>query len=397
MVSVKFIDGKGNLFGKVNLIDLVIVIFLALFLYKLVYYFIIPPSTEWVRVEASVCNIGMGGDCIYNFPDWLYENIVVGDVMVDDENNSVAEITDVKLIPYGVNRTVILTLNMKVTSNEKGELFFVEQKSLASQQSLKPNTRLLFESQRIRMLLEVREIEKFTPEFIMESRENLTLKADVCSIGNSGSCESGFPEWLYRNIIVGDYMVDERNVTVANITSIELIPQGEDRRIILTLDTNLIVNDRGDYLFVGRPLKINSQFPFTSKNVNLGLRVLEIEEFETLERETRKVVLLLEDVSPEIALQIKPGLAESDAQGDVIAEVLKKTEQPSRMMVITETGDVFERKHPYNLDLTVTATLKAERIHDDLFYKQNQRVKIGNNIAIVTDRINFQGKIIDIV
>lgn len=394
---MKFIDGKGNLFGKVNLIDFVIVVFLALFILKILYPLIVPPPVEWVRVEASVCKFGGEGNCVYNFPDWLYENIVVGDVMVDDENNSVAEITDVKLIPYGVNRTVILTLNMKVTSNEKGEMFLVEQKSLSKEESLKPSSRILFESPRIQMILTVREVEPFTPEFIMESRENLTLKADVCSIGNSGSCGSGFPEWLYRNIIVGDYMVDERNVTVANITSVELIPQGEDRRIILTLDTNLIVNDRGEYLFNGRPLKINSQFPFTSRNVLLGLRLLEIGEFQTLDRETRTLILLLEKVSPEIARQIKPGLTESDAYEKVIAEVINKTDQPSRMMVITETGDVFERKHPYNLDLTVTVTLKSERIHDDLFYKQNQRVKIGNTLWIVTDRINFQGTIINIL
>lgn len=229
------------------------------------------------------------------------------------------------------------------------------------------------------------------------------VRGRVCDIGlpdekyRPAECVWFFPQSLYNHIRAGEVMVDKKGVVVASIKSVELIPAGEKMRVMASIALKTQVDDNGELLFNKQPLKINEMMLFDSKTLAFTYIVSEVDGYMPPSRKVKTLVLSMKDVEPERADKIRAGVSEVGPDGSRIAEVVSRKEAPARMVVITDDGEVLERQHPINRDLNLTVRLAADEVFGKLYYKQSTPIKVGQDIEIITETINFRGTIIEIV
>ena len=99
----------------------------------------------------------------------------------------------------------------------------------------------------------------------------------------------------------------------------------------------------------------------------------------------------------EIAENIKIGLNESNSNGELLAHIINKKTEASRMVVVTETGEVLEKYDPILKDITLKLNIKTESIAGEDYYLYFNLIKVGKIIRISTPQIDLSGEIIEIL
>ena len=95
------IDEKGKLFGKINIIDLVIVLVVVAAVAILGYKFLAPKANE------SSASVAVAKYYIEEVTDFVVENVKIGDKCMDESKNvSLGTVTDIEIgdaVSYGTN------------------------------------------------------------------------------------------------------------------------------------------------------------------------------------------------------------------------------------------------------------------------------------------------------
>jgi hypothetical protein len=91
---MKLIDNKGKLFGKINIIDLVVLISIL----GILAFGIKAMMKDYVSYYIIYDVCGTDDRCDFNAPGYLTENIKKGDILVNDEDKAVGIVEDVMLI-----------------------------------------------------------------------------------------------------------------------------------------------------------------------------------------------------------------------------------------------------------------------------------------------------------
>ena len=127
--------------GKINLLDLLIVIFIILVLIVGIKFFFFQKE-KWVNVNVQVCDINRFGDLINcgNTPKYLYDEIVKINE-IKDNDKIIGKIEKINL-PTGIKTNILLKMQLLVDVNRKGQFKF-------EGKSLKVNSQIRFITDKI--------------------------------------------------------------------------------------------------------------------------------------------------------------------------------------------------------------------------------------------------------
>jgi len=118
---------RGKVFGKINWIDLLIVLFvIIIIIFSLKFFFF--KNEKNIVLELQVCqDIDSWNnlkDCS-NHPVWFLHSFSEGDEIKDSKGNIVGEIIDVKSFPSAQKKTVGEIIDVKSFSFEEGYDLFL--------------------------------------------------------------------------------------------------------------------------------------------------------------------------------------------------------------------------------------------------------------------------------
>ncbi|OGH11901.1 MAG: hypothetical protein A2857_02250 [Candidatus Levybacteria bacterium RIFCSPHIGHO2_01_FULL_36_15] len=121
----------------------------------------------------------------------------------------------------------------------------------------------------------------------------------------------------------------------------------------------------------------------------------------------KKVLLQIEDnyyerkdtvgVRPWIADAINVGDQIKGFNGETIAKVLDKKVEPAIRITTDNAGNAHSVRDPYLQDLYITLDLVATVDHGNYYYRNTDKIKVGNQIFLFTPRLDTKATIIDIL
>lgn len=109
---------------------------------------------------------------------------------------------------------------------------------------------------------------------------------------------------------------------------------------------------------------------------------------------TATAVVELEDVSPAVADAVTVGATER-ADGRVRARVLDKSVEPATVVVTGDDGQVYSRDHPERKDVTLTVELSVRRTERGTYF-HGRPLHRSDTVSMELDGIRVEGTVIEL-
>ena len=380
---MQIIDEEGDLFGRVNVIDalvLVLVLSVAVAGVALVTGTSnapeagsdggesVPNETGESAVRYATVDFGAQSTAVAS-------RISEGDrALLDGDAN--ATVTDVYVGPGtdgGAAVTARVRLDGEVVENERGDRVFGYRGSrLRAGDGLRLPTADYDVNGTVTALEESGES--------LETVETGAVLSFVVSSAMAGAIEEGDE---YR--LAGE--------TVGTVESVELYPteNADQRRAVIGVTLATMTDDErtrfGDRsLALGDGLEIPlGDYAVTGSIRHLGNATL------PGERTTTTAVVELEGVSPTVADATSVGLTESGRDG-VRARVVERDVEPASVVLTSDDGDVYRRDHPSKKDVTLTVEL-ATRSTETGTYFHGRELQAGRTIRLDFETVTVEGTV----
>ena len=181
--------------------------------------------------------------------------------------------------------------------------------------------------------------------------------------------------------------------TVGTVESVDLYPTGDadQRRAVIgvtletmTADERTRFGDRTLALGDGVELPLGD-YAVTGTIRHLGNATL------PGERTTTTAVVELEGVSPAVADAATAGLTESGSDG-VRARIVDRSVEPASVVLTSDDGEVHSREHPSKKDVTLTVEL-ATRSTDAGTYFHGRELQTGRTVRIDFETVTVEGTV----
>jgi len=129
------------------------------------------------------------------------------------------------------------------------------------------------------------------------------------------------------------------------------------------------------------PLREGSTLPFRTLAYEFTGDIVRLDGFQQPgQQTTRTVTLEMANVSPERADSVTAGLTETNA-GQTFARVTNVNVTPAVITLTSESGDIFEREHPVNKDVTLTVELSVRESETGVRFK-GRTIQEGNQVTL---------------
>ena len=199
---------------------------------------------------------------------------------------------------------------------------------------------------------------------------------------------------LADEIAVGDeYRL--ANSTVATVRSIDAYPAGnqERTRVVLGLELATVGVD-GDQFFGDTRVQLGSTIPLETDAYRLSGTVTNRGSLAPPgETTTKTVVVEVSDVAPEFADGIAVGMTEG---GDATtARIVDKRVEPATVILTSESGEIFQREHPRNVDVYLTVEVQVRDTRTGLRF-HSRSLQEGTTITLDFRTISVRGTVIEI-
>lgn len=192
--------------------------------------------------------------------------------------------------------------------------------------------------------------------------------------------------------------IEDRTMQNPN-QDVEVLDLKYDNELGLLLYLKIKTVKKGKFnVYEGDELTIGNTITFETKNINIKATILNIgnNAGEVMEKYSeKKLTIVLNNNNDWMAESISIGDAELDNNNRVVAKILSKDVEPSKIIVTTDTGDVLVKDHPIDIDIYLDISVLVQDKGDMSFYNDKE-IKIGNSIEISTKNSRFIGKIIGI-
>lgn len=404
---MKLIDEQGRLFGKINVIDFLAILFL--FLMVPMFYFgyrvftkkspremtstytpiEIELSCDLVKINPQILSLIKAGDKEIDIKGktkgeilWLGEAKPYQYIFfLDDREKITMEDTVLKEIPAKIR------LNAEIADDQlyykrqpirlSSPIYFKTSKYAVT---VIPTIDLMDRKERVFLYVIFKGLGADTFRLISvgdkELSSNWEIIAEVLSIGNI--------ENETRNINLGDgnFVLGEA-------------PEG--KQVVIKMQISGVRGDNDTLYFKGRQILHNSSIEFKTDKYTLKGRVAKSfsEKAPTLEEKLLKIQVKVSGLIPEVAKIINEGDVEKDPSGKTVM-VLKKivVNRPSDILTLRE--DKFSiLAHPFLKDMVLLMDVVTIDKEGVLCFK-NYPVKIGNNITFTTELYSVTGVITSI-
>jgi hypothetical protein len=130
-----------------------------------------------------------------------------------------------------------------------------------------------------------------------------------------------------------------------------------------------------------RPLREGVTLPFRTLSYEFSGEIVRLGTLAGLGEVTERTVRMkLENVPPERAESVEEGLTETNA-GQTVARVTAVEVEPAVITLTSESGDIFEREHPVNKDVTLTVELRVRELDSGVRFK-GRTLQEGNEVVL---------------
>lgn len=414
---IKIIDDKGRLFGKINVIDFLVILFLFCFIPTFYFGYKVfskkgPVLTEKPKVLAD---IEMNCKFIKLEPGVL-ELIAVADKEIDKNGKVIGEITRVGdnalyqkkfnigsdiLLPESNPMLKELYARLKLTVEVRGNSIYYKDIQITADSPIEFKTNKYTVS-----AIPVKEIPSEIPPEIIPPKAVKTDRIDLYVVFK------GLTENTLKMIAVGDKMFNQEGKVIAEILEIGKIDNdaydinlgggnfvlGEDiskKQINVKIRLLSEITDDNKLYFNGKQVLHNSLIEFKTDKYTLLGKISKIYEvpIASFKEVWVHTEVKFSGVIPEVAKAIAERNIEKDPTGRTVA-ILKKIlfNKPSELLTLKE-NKFISVNHPFFRDLVINLDfLCIEK--DGVLYFKNYPVKMGNNITFTTDLYSLTGTII---
>ncbi len=382
------IDNKGRLFGKVNVIDIILVALVILGVIvgvKFISDQLEPPEYEATYLILEVERVS----------SYILETVKEGDVGYY-RGIPVLKIINFTAIPKSKeegNYEVYLTFKV-LSTNNGGDLKFADGQEIragAPIELITENSRFLGKIQKVSQ--DVGDLHlpdyKIVKKVIGVEVSNLVSDEIIRSI-----VKGGVNEYAGMNITnIVDYSAFP-SVTREGYSQLYLIVEvlaiSKDGRLI-SIENDNPSND----IKIGNYVNIHTDDGYFRGVIELvGDNTSEFRE--AYDKRVMGVSVISRGVYPEQGVNfVNVGDVELDASGEVIVKVVNREEISSSLVSVSDSGKVFVVKDPVRKDITLDADITVLKKGDDYFFK-DELVKIGGKITFLPRNNLVEGVVIDI-
>jgi len=141
--------------------------------------------------------------------------------------------------------------------------------------------------------------------------------------------------------------------------------------------------------FAERPLREGETLPFRTLAYEFDGEIVRLDTLQPPgDATTRTVTLEMENVAPERANSVSTGLTETNA-GQTVARVTNVNVTSAVITLTSESGDIFEREHPVNKDVTLTTQLSVRESETGVRFKgrtiqEDNRITLDLGVTTIT-------------
>ena len=366
------IDDEGRLFGVVNVIDALVVLLILAVLIAGVALLNPFASTETPEQDAPLetteryATIDFGEQ-----RPFVAEQLSTGDVM----NSTDVTVTDVHVGPAsGTNVTVIARVRINDSLSADGESFRYRGDG-------------------------VRQGSEFTLEtaaytangtIIRLDTEGAVLGTDTTAVALGTTVSNT----VANAIEIGDTF-EIAGQSVATVQTANVYPTDDEstRRVLLGLDLQTVARGSGVY-FGNDRVALGETVPFEAGAYSLSGTVLARGSYAPGNTSTETISVTVENVDPDFAGGIEAGMVEQ-SMGRTTAEIVDKRVEPATVILTSEDGQIYERTHPRNEDVSLTVDVTVRETADGYQF-HGRSLKEGDQITLDFRTITVQGTVTDI-
>jgi hypothetical protein len=364
------LDDQGNLFGVVNVIDLLAVLFALSVVVAGVALVFSGGSSEPPETDTRYVTLELG-----NQPTYVTDRISAGDLSDVEDAPDNLTITDVYVTPSS-GGSASVTVRARVTGQlqENGETFtFAGNPLLLGRQ-------LTVETDEYRVSGTVTAVQRDGDSLPISTTDVLlttTLPADIA-----------------ETISVGDrYRANGQTLATVESTTVYPAEDSSTRRIHLGLSLRTITR-HGEARFGGQPVGVGQSLSVRLGQYDVNGQVTQVGRTSLPGDVTSTTVVMeLSDVPPERAANVRAGLTET--VGDTqYAEVTDVQSEPSEVVLTSEDGNISLREHPRNVDVSVTVDLRTRETDTGLTF-HGQPLRLNDQITLEFRFVTLRGTVIE--
>ncbi|WP_224333826.1 DUF4330 family protein [Haloprofundus halobius] len=366
------IDDDGSLFGLVNVVDALV----ALFVVALVIggsAFVLAddsepvPTTDEPETETRYATLDLGDQ-----PKYVAELLSEGDATVSESGN--LTVTDVYAVPTQTSdRRVFVRVELTGEPSDETIQYDGDIPRVGRQ--------LTIETDDYRTDGTITTVDE-TDSNLPTENESMLLRATV-------------PTETAEAIEPGDeYDVDGRTVgTVESVTAYGT--DDPDRKRVYVGVTYRALRLNGDLHVGDTRLHENVALSFETDAYDFNGTVARVGTTEQSgEPATRTVQLEIENVDPDLADSLDTDMAER-VRGETVAELTRVDVEPSTVVLTSEDGQIYQRDHPVEKDVSMTAQLSVRETPAGLTFK-GERLQQGDEVVLDLGTVTVRATVVRI-
>lgn len=203
------------------------------------------------------------------------------------------------------------------------------------------------------------------------------------------------PDWLANSVHVGDKEFNATNRAIAEVLAIDTYDAGgptKDIYVTTKLDVRYNAQTK-KYRYKGEPLEIGGPISLSLGSTFFPGMVVGISGIGSKPKQYTDITVQVRyrDRWPYEFDAIQVGESISDGDNHMIAQVVSKTRSPALREVETLSGQVVKGFSPVLDDFYVTLKLRVETRDEQYVYREEQYVKVGNQLWLLFPHYNISG------
>ncbi|CAP12964.1 DUF4330 domain-containing protein [Halobacterium salinarum] len=353
MVSLALLDDEGNLFGVINVVDALVVLFVVAVVTAGAAFVLQPePAPEEPDLSSTHVTLDLGSQ-----PNYIASEIGVGDTHDADENSELT-ITDVYRAPEDGQTRVTVRAELEGMANDDGMTY--------ADAPLRLGRSLDIATNRYQVSGAIRSV-----------GANASLPTDTTDV----LLETGLPAVDADEVTVGDQLrIGGQTVATVETINAHATRDPNQHRVLVGL-TLATISDGDTTRFGVTPVRRGNTLSLATDEYELDGRIQRVGTLEPPGTPTiRTVTLEISEVREDFAETFHAGMTER-ADDETIARVTNVDVEPSTLITTGDDGSVNVVDHPINRDVTLTTDLQVREATTGTTFK-GRSLQQGSTVVL---------------
>ncbi len=366
--SMDLIDEDGKLFGRINIIDALVILFVAAVIVTGAAFTATTIGADESSPETheTFATIDIGTQPLH-----LANQISEGDKIA--KSGDILTITDVYVGPAGGDKASVV-IRGATGSNSQSNGSSIKYLNYAGSSYSQGGG------------ISLRTNEYFVKGRILSiGTEQSSLDTETTQV----QLQTSMSEVEASALEPGE-TYDLGSRTVGTIEEVTTVPSRTDRNVTLGVSLQTI-NKSGETLFGSYDASIGSSIPFELSTTNISATVVHRGGLAPGSPTKSNVEVHVRNVSPGVANAIETGTSIGDGANSTVT-VLEKQVTPATVILTSDSGDIHRQDHPVNKDVVLTLELQARQTERGVWFR-GQPLKVGTNLRLDFDTVAVNGSV----